>query len=261
MDTLSLNLLRAIELPRTETSIRKLFRGRKVKDPTSNTGLGTDSHRRKHLFTKMTTEEYNNTLEVLIELDKNYVFPKLKNLTNDNGKGAMAIANQLGMHVCRWLQPGSMQEAKNTPVNSRPSIHTVLSAFQVIANHPTDEATIPLSPADNDSDSDAGITVPTSLQRATLTHFEDALCELATTYQVHFTNWASENKQALPVESLVKETVSEYRRRFTDSGGWRALMELVVTYFGADSPQHEAVSHYVVKHVVSTFPPIQLLGS
>jgi hypothetical protein len=178
----------------------------------------------------MTTEEYNDMLEILIELDANYLFPKLKDFIAANkAHGTMAIANQLGIHVCCWLEPSSMQEAKNTPVNSRPSIHSVLSTFPVLANHPYDTTITPVSPDHNDSDSDEGIIAPTEPRRATLTHFVDALCDLATTYQVHFNNWVSESKQDLSVESLLKETVAKYRRRFTDSAGWRALIELVVT--------------------------------
>ena len=249
-------------IPNPKSSISKLFTAWKPNDLESYTGLETDRHRRQDLFAKLTTEEYNDTIEVLIELDKNYVFPKLKDLTKDNDISVMAIANQLGMHVCPWLQPDSMQEAKNTPLNSRPSIHTVLSTFPVIPDHPTDYAATPVSPIiTGDRENAASMAVLTARQRATLTHFEEALCELSTTYQVHLTHWASESKHDLSVESLGKETVCEYRKRFTDSVGWAALMQLVVTYFGADSLPHAAVNCYVLTSVVSTFLVIPLTES
>ncbi|RPA88622.1 hypothetical protein L873DRAFT_1796553 [Choiromyces venosus 120613-1] len=94
----------------------------------------------------MTTEEYMTARDVLIEYDRDYEFPKLKQLVEDNKTGVMAIANSLGMHVCCWSEPDSMQEACNSPINSRASIQAVLSAFPIIADDPTHVVPIPPAP-------------------------------------------------------------------------------------------------------------------
>ena len=243
-----MKVLRTIKWPCTERSIRKLFTANSENDLQSDTGVEADKHRRRDLFTKMTAEEYNKSLNALIELDTDFAFLSLKHLTQDNSNGVMAIANQLGMHVCRWLRPSSMQEAKNSLVNSRCSIRAVLSAFSVIADDPTYMATAPATSVD-----DAGVAVPTIIPRATLTHFEDALCELATKYRVDFTAKTCGGKPVLSVTSLAKEKIPEYRRRFVDTAGWRALMELVVTYFGADRLQHDTLNGFVLGRIVGTF--------
>jgi len=251
-----LEVLRQIQRPRTEDSLRDFFTAIKNNDLKRDTGLEGDKERRRDLFTKMTTEEYYHSLDVLIELDQNYVFPSLNELTRDSKKGAMAIANRLGMHVCRWLDPASMQEAKTSLVNSRSSIREVLSSFPIILNDPIGTA-FPLAPASGtfQCDGDAGVGAPAIIRRATLTHFEDALCELATKYPVDLTVQTSGGKPLSSLESLVKDTIPEYRRRFVATAGWRALMELVVAYFGADRLLHKTVKGYVLAQIM----PVSIL--
>ena len=101
LDSKSLKVLRNIERPRTEDSLRDFFTATKDNDLKKDTGLESDKKRRRDLFTKMTTEEYYESLNALIKLDQNYVFPSLTDLTRESKNGVMAIANQLGMHVCR----------------------------------------------------------------------------------------------------------------------------------------------------------------
>lgn len=251
LDSKSLKVLRNIERPRTEDSLRDFFTATKDNDLKKDTGLESDKKRRRDLFTKMTTEEYYESLNALIKLDQNYVFPSLTDLTRESKNGVMAIANQLGMHVCRWLEPISMLEAKNSLNNSRSSIREVLSAFPIILDNPTGMAPAPPS-ATNKSDSDASAGAPAMIPRATLTHFEDALCEVAAKYCVDFTAQTLGKRSVLSIESLAKETIPEYRTRFVDNAGWRALMELVVVYFGADRLQHKTVKGFMLAQIVST---------
>lgn len=244
-----MQVLRQIPRPRTEDSLRSFFTATKNNDLKRDTGLESDKKRRRDLFTKMTTEEYYNSLDALIQLDQNYAFPSLNELTRESKNGAMAIANQLGMHVCRWLRPDSMQEAKTSPVNSRSSIREVLSAFPIILDNPTGTAPPPASRTD-ECDSNSAVVASTIIAKATLTYFEDALCELATKYRVDFTAQTSGRKPDLSFESLAKETLPEYRRRFADTAGWRALMELAVAYFGADRLRHKTVKGFVLAPIV-----------
>lgn len=255
-----MEVLRQIQRPRTEDSLRDFFTAIQNNDLKRDTGLEGDNKRRRDLFTKMTTQEYYSSLDALIKLDQNYVFPSLNELTRDSKKGGMAIANRLGMHVCRWLHPDSMQEAKTSLVNSRSSIREVLSAFPIILCDAIGTA-LPLAPASgtNQCDGAEGVGVPV-IPRATLTHFEDALCQLSTKYPVDFTAQTSGRKPLSSLESLVKDTIPEYRRRFVDTAGWRALMELVVAYFGADRLLHKTVKGFVLAPIVPVSTLLQYSG-
>ncbi|RPA89727.1 hypothetical protein L873DRAFT_1885985 [Choiromyces venosus 120613-1] len=184
----------------------------------------------------MTTEEYMTARDVLIEYDKDYEFPKLKQFLEDNKTGMMAIATSLGMHVCCWSEPDSMQEACNLPINSRASIREVLSAFPIIADDPTHD--VPIPPAL------VAATIPApvaplvapliAISKAALTHFKDVLCNLVRRYRVDF---SAVNAGMKPVLSITQ--VSQWKQLPT-------LMELVVTYFGADSLVHEAVAGFLL---------------
>ncbi|RPA93936.1 hypothetical protein L873DRAFT_1846952 [Choiromyces venosus 120613-1] len=248
LDTKSLDVLRRIRLPRTEDSVKSFFQAWSNIDLMRETSQETDRHRRRDLFTKMTTEEYMTAQDVLIEYDRDYEFPKLKQLVEDNKTGVMAIANSLGMHVCCWLELDSMQEARNSPINSRASIREVLSAFPIIADDPTHVVPVPPAPVAAAGPAPvAPLVAPViAIPKATLTHFEDALCNLVRRYRVDFSAGNAGMKPVLSITSLAAETVAQYRRQFVDTTEWRALMELVVTYFGADSLVHKAVAGFVL---------------
>jgi hypothetical protein len=236
LDTKSLDAIRKLGIPRTENSLSKFFTPSPQASLRKLTGNEEDRERRADLFPKMTLEEYQRTRDQIRILDLNFEYLKLKDITDDMKDGMMSIANCLAMHTCRWLNPDSMLESRNSPINSRLSMAQALASVTIIKNNPTNMAGVP----------SLNVVIPTACHKATMTHFEEDICFLARQYQEDFKSGTSRDSAVLPVTSVGDEPPNIYRRRFSRSVGWRSLMELVISYFGTEKLLHPVVNGFVL---------------